>query len=570
MDRPGDIFRRKSFPGSAQLGQFADLCDDIGRTITLQKLFNPELFPKNGSLRGLKRLTQDARTQMLADKIVRCWHDQKPDPHEVDMLLKAGVDTEYIHPQAEGATLLGLAARRGYVQCVEELLRHGADLSGKAANKMTPFQQAAWMGQAEVMELLLRRGADIAIRNEHGMTPLMLVVNGLGGRDGRRRSLELLLAHGVSLEDKDNEGRTAMDYFRRNHFGYAAMGWNNDWAKPLLDADAQIAARRKKEEATQRLMNAMRDVGTAGGRTPSPQTLQRYIDDGANIEAIDDFWKTTPLGILAHYNCVAQIQVLIAAGANVSPKAANDLGETPLTTAGFNGYTDLIKLLLDSGAKVDETDNRGKTALISAVDWGCRREAARLLVARGASVTCTDKEGKSALDYCTAGLAKDMNYGDGSARKVYTEMQLILEGGAYRDFLCSRISTLPRMTDDAGFAAALIAGDVNPHLTDGNGWTPLHWAAGCGNEPLMEFLLSKGADIEAKDAADRMPLKHAQLAKNKQAEEYLTNTWPKVRKVLLERLKTEFEGQFEKGAKETVDVSRRIRLKKPRAPGKTP
>src|SRR5437868_4968636 len=76
-------------PVRETVGQFAGLCEEIGKAVTLQKVFNPELFPQNGSLRGLKRLTTEARSEMLAGKMIRCWYDQNPNPREVDMLLKA-------------------------------------------------------------------------------------------------------------------------------------------------------------------------------------------------------------------------------------------------------------------------------------------------------------------------------------------------------------------------------------------------------------------------------------------------------------------------------------------------
>ena len=34
---------------------------------------------------------------------------------------------------------------------------------------------------------------------------------------------------------------------------------------------------------------------------------------------------------------------------------------------------------------------------------------------------------------------------------------------------------------------------------DQNGWTPLKWAAMNGRLPMIEYLVEKGADIEAKD-----------------------------------------------------------------------
>ncbi|TAL34074.1 MAG: ankyrin repeat domain-containing protein [Alphaproteobacteria bacterium] len=488
----GDIFRRASFPGNEWVAKYFDFCEEIGKTVTLQNYFHPELFPKNGSLRGLKRLSMEQRTQMLADKMIRAWQ-VAPNPREIEMLLKAGVNTEYIHPQAEGCTLLGYAARRGYVDCVDALLRHGADMGAKAPNTLTPFQQAAYMGQARVMDIMLSRGADLSQRTEIGMTPLMLIVNGLGGPDNRRSALELLLARGVSIEDKDNEGRTAMDWFNCNRWTFQSMGWKETWAEPLLKIVKEAEDSKRRQEATQRLIKTIRNIGTPGGGAPDPKALQRYIDDGADIEHVDDFWGDTALGIAAGYNMKETCEILLNAGANLFFR--DKRGSTPFMSTAVNGYEELMKIFIARGADVNERDAKGETGIIQATHRGCRTGVIKIMLEHGAEVNVGDETGKTAFDYCEDGKKDDRYYSPrGNGMEVYTELGQILCAGAHRRLL--------EKATDGNFATPglemikKLAGD-NIHMKDAHGWTPFLWAAHQGDIEAMKLLLDKGANLQA-------------------------------------------------------------------------
>ena len=55
------------------------------------------------------------------------------------------------------------------------------------------------------------------------------------------------------------------------------------------------------------------------------------------------------------------------------------------------------ELLLARGARLDEVDDRGRSALMMAAELG-HGEIVKLLLARGAMADLKDKEGKSAAD----------------------------------------------------------------------------------------------------------------------------------------------------------------------------
>ena len=82
-------------------------------------------------------------------------------------------------------------------------------------------------------------------------------------------------------------------------------------------------------------------------------------------------------------------------------------------------------------------------------------------------------------------------------------------------------STQPTAGD--GFCGAVTAGnmelvvdllDDDPKLIntpDRDGWSPLHWAVSTHDKPMVVFLLSKGADVNAKTPKGSTPLHRAAL-----------------------------------------------------------
>ncbi len=65
--------------------------------------------------------------------------------------------------------------------------------------------------------------------------------------------------------------------------------------------------------------------------------------------------------------------------------------------AGTADMDEIIKLLIERGARLDDRDNRGRTALMIAAAVG-HAAAAELLISRGADTAARDKQGKSAGD----------------------------------------------------------------------------------------------------------------------------------------------------------------------------
>jgi len=68
----------------------------------------------------------------------------------------------------------------------------------------------------------------------------------------------------------------------------------------------------------------------------------------------------------------------------------------PLTLAVLRGHTEVVNLLLSSGANANAQEAGGMTGLMFAASWG-HPEIVRALLAKGASVNTQDREGRTAL-----------------------------------------------------------------------------------------------------------------------------------------------------------------------------
>jgi ankyrin repeat protein len=72
---------------------------------------------------------------------------------------------------------------------------------------------------------------------------------------------------------------------------------------------------------------------------------------------------------------------------------------TPLHWACDRGKVDVIKCLVDHGAKINAKDNEGQTSLHYTTSCG-HRSASCYLLSNGADATSLDNDGNTPLDVC--------------------------------------------------------------------------------------------------------------------------------------------------------------------------
>ena len=187
-------------------------------------------------------------------------------------------------------------------------------------------------------------------------------------------------------------------------------------------------------------------------------------------------WTSNPLFNAVVNGNLDMVKALVEAGADINFKGGNgDLtGLTPLITAAATGKEDVARYLVSWGAKLDEVDDQGNSAAGAAVATNNVR-ILKLLGDAGANLRQLQGSNRSPL---ISLAAKSVEAGD-------EMVQYLIRKGA----------------------------DVNQE--DGDGDTPLFYAAVTGNTRVADLLLRAGADIDHLNNEYKITALYAAVAQEK-------------------------------------------------------
>jgi ankyrin repeat protein len=454
-----------------------------------------------------------------------------------------------------GYTPLHLASQTGTRAVIDALVGRGADVNARASTGATALMFAAASGNTAAVQALLEHRADAnATESANGQTALMF-----GAAANRAEAVRVLLQGGarpevaskivdltgvIAPEDKlQQEIRDAQNAQNAKNAKSASQAPGSD-GRPVPPPRGAPAAGTIAGVTRAFTYNEL--IGKQGGLTAlhfaarqgGVETVKTLADAGADINQVSPADHTSPL-LIATINGQFDIaKLLLDLGAD--PNLVSDAGMSPLyavlnvewapksfypqpraSLQQNNSYLDLARALLDKGADANQRlskkvwftqynfdllriDEIGATPFWRAA-YASDIEAMKLLVAYGADPTVP-----------TSKPAGRTRVGDNERedRDISPLPQVPVGGPGVPPLLAAAgpgygegFAANAHRFAPGGMLAAVkylveeLHADVN--ATDAEGNTAVHNAASRGDNEMINYLVSKGADVKTVNRSGR-------------------------------------------------------------------
>jgi len=346
----------------------------------------------------------------------------------VRALLAGGADPNAKESNG-GHTALMFALSQKQSAIVEDLVKHGADVDLASQTGFTPLMFAAQQGDADSARMLIKAGAKAnEAQPKTSLTALMVA-----SAEAKVQAVDVLLDAGANPNAVDANGYAALHrVVRDSDYGVNAQDKVAILAitKSLLKHGANPNQRIEQDKA--KAADEIKKGANAFYGKRAALTVTEVLLQGS-----------TPLLLAAEVNNLDVIKALVEAGAD--PNVATEQGTTALMMSAGAG-TDVqrarepeervyavqtAKFLVEHGADVNAHGQFGWTALHSASYQGLN-DVIDYLVKNGARIDEKDAFGQTALSISLSVLTKEIGARRLQIPRRYRQetAQLLLKLGA--------------------------------------------------------------------------------------------------------------------------------------------
>ncbi|CAF1596072.1 unnamed protein product [Rotaria magnacalcarata] len=369
------------------------------------------------------------------------------------------------------ATLLHLATQRNDIEWIRELLVRGACVNIMDSRGKTPLHYAIDLDQYDVIKLLLKTNADINMMGKDQFSsPLHYSV-----KNNRPVAVKLLLEAGarIDIEDKISS--------RLTQFSFTSRG--TDYLQSLLNAELANPRRH-------RLLHPATHLAAILGFYDLYWLMFNEYNISINLR---DETFSTVLHYVVKRGDVEEVKRLIINGADVN--LLDNRSWNVLQYAIQFGFTSLVLYLVENGAVENKQCLPEHEPLCMAAF--CRHtEILRILI--------------SIYDSINPHLLWNMVLRSSIVNGDMNNMICALDMGARLDSSSTQLElsmmkpglptwhlALQKLTIEE-LNILFRKSHVNINVTDGNGWTPLHFCARYNRSDLLSFLVDQcHADLNA-------------------------------------------------------------------------
>lgn len=311
----------------------------ITKYIEKQLILLPSFMQKDLQQAGIDT---NNLTQQAWEKFLRLHFDKKI----IDKLIPVSRNER---------SVMHLAAKAGNLELIEKLVDLGYDINKKDKNSITPLLLAlenmpSDMKNFEVIKKMVDLGADLRVNEDdkYKIDAMKIVLK----KANNEKMVQYLQEHGMSFSNK--------------YLTQLSTNQNKKFLYEYMDSQEINPQYSHNKSVLERLININVNNGI----------ISRVLEK--NVDLQNDSFGYNALHAAASNDKLSfeNIQKMVNSGIDINAQV-QDARLTPLMLAVHNGKTDLVRLFLEHGARLDLQDRRGRDVydiLSSSVNIDAKKE----------------------------------------------------------------------------------------------------------------------------------------------------------------------------------------------------